>query len=197
MFRYHLLGTKNPKKDCSKYQSAIALQESMGSQSREAFGCMYVLYYPNVLNFVKKMGGQKGDAEDVFQEVLAYLLVKLRNQQLNLKDDTAFGGYITAAAKNIWYQKFKKISIEKTGVDDFLFDNIDYSELIDNEQFDFVINLEQCNEKLSKKEQLFIRLFYYEKLSYQEIAIQMQQTPESLKANRCRIINKLRLCMQF
>lgn len=59
-----------------------------------------------IMKFVKGRKGTIEDAEDVFQEGIAQLVINIRTNKF--KEGSSIATYLYAICKNIWFKKFKK-----------------------------------------------------------------------------------------
>jgi RNA polymerase sigma factor (sigma-70 family) len=188
-------GKSQTRRDCSQFESATAIRTTFAQRSYQTenglFHCLYVLYYAKVESYALNHGGQKADALDLFQDVVAVLLQNL--EKLNVENE-AFGPYLMGITKNIWHQRFRRKSSTERPTD-FMTEHLsndgeDLSEFLD--QIEDITRLTEAIQILNEKEQRFVQLFYFEEKSYAEIAELMDGNAESLKANRTRIMRKLR-----
>ena len=56
--------------------------------------------------WVRQMGGNTADVEDVFQDAICHLILNVRRG--NYKGDSSLNTYFTSIARNIWLQKFRR-----------------------------------------------------------------------------------------
>lgn len=61
-----------------------------------------------VFVFIRKRGGSKEDAEDIFQDGIRFLIMQVRDGKY--KYEGQLGAYLFGICKNLWFRRFKKIS---------------------------------------------------------------------------------------
>lgn len=66
---------------------------------------LYKKYFEGVMRFVVGNGGNKMDAEDIFQEVLIVLFRKTLDPEWQPSGD--LGGYLTGIGKNLWLKHLR------------------------------------------------------------------------------------------
>lgn len=192
-------GRSQTRKDCSQYESITTIrttfQRSDYRDENSMYNCLYVLYYAKTESYILNHGGKKEDALDVFQDVVAVILTALRNTEKLLSIDTDdFSPYLMGIVKNTWRARFRKKSSSER-VTDFTTGTLNEDSEDLNEFLDALEDAQIVQEAIAvlpPKQQDFVRLFYFEDKSYVEIARETGQSAESLKANRYRIIQKLR-----
>ncbi len=192
-------GRTQTRKDCSRYESVSMIKTTLRKQEyrdeNAMYNCLYVLYFAKIESFVLNHGGNKADALDVFQDVSAAVLVALRNTEKQLSlDSDVISPYLMGIAKNVWRTRFRRKSSTEVATD---FTTVtdsgkseDLGELLD--ELEDAQRLKEAIEQLPEKQRDFIKLFYFEDKSYTEIAMETGQSAEGLKANRHRIVQKLR-----
>jgi RNA polymerase sigma factor (sigma-70 family) len=72
---------------------------------------IYRQYYPLVLGYIKRHGGNDSDAKDAFQESLIVIFKLIQSNELDIKTD--FGTYINGIAKRIWLKKIRRDTIHE------------------------------------------------------------------------------------
>ncbi|AXE18182.1 hypothetical protein DR864_10730 [Runella rosea] len=192
-------GRSQTRRDCSQYESIATIKTTFRNATyrdeNSMYNCLYILYYAKVESYVLNHGGKKDDALDVFQDVVAVVLVAMRNTEKLLAIDTDdFAPYLMGIVKNTWRGRFRKKSSTER-VTDFTTEvlNEDSEDL--NEMLDILEDAQIVQEAIANlpiKQQDFVKLFYFEDKSYLEIAQELGQSADSLKANRYRIVQKLR-----
>ncbi len=70
---------------------------------------IYKTYYPSVRHFVRSHNGSEDDAQDVFQDamVIIYLKVKKANPVLTC----TFGVYLFSINKYLWYKELRRLHV--------------------------------------------------------------------------------------
>ncbi len=66
---------------------------------------IYIESFPIVLRYIVKRNGSKVEAEDIFQNALVTLFVKLKNKELQVQ---SFEKYLFTICKNLWRKECSK-----------------------------------------------------------------------------------------
>jgi RNA polymerase sigma factor (sigma-70 family) len=96
-------------------------EETMLNQLREeknaSFEMLYTSCFPSVSAHITRHGGNRADAEDVFQEAIIVLLHKIRQPEFKLT--SSLKTYLFAINRNIWLKRLrdnKVISVEDISI---------------------------------------------------------------------------------
>lgn len=124
--------------------------------------------FPMVRHFIKTHGGNDDDARDVFQECL---LVFYRNvQKENFSLTASLGTYLFSVSKYIWKDELKKknrmVSFEVSDVPE---EAVTYKEEEIKMRW-----IDKILDKLGDKCSEILQLFYYKKMTMEEIAEKLQ-----------------------
>lgn len=87
-------------------QSLEQLIKGVQQRDHKTLTEIYKQFYPLVLGFVIKHGGEESDSKDVFQESLIIIFKLIQAEQLEIKTD--FGTFILGIAKRIWLKKIRR-----------------------------------------------------------------------------------------
>ncbi len=79
----------------------------------EVFKKIYDSCYTNVIQYISARGGSKKQAEEIFQNALVQLYVKLKNNQLNIQ---SFEDYLFIVCINLWRRE-NKLKNRVTNID--------------------------------------------------------------------------------
>ena len=142
---------------------------------------IYQELYPKIRKYVVSNGGTEEDARDLMQKSLMQMVVRAKVRGLEIK--TSFEGYLFITAKNFWLRMVKKRNQEVT--------NYELSALQSEEQeiADSAVEQEKWElfeEKLAVLSENCRRLlgFFFKKLSYKEIAVEMEYSNENVVKQR-------------
>lgn len=127
-------------------------------------------YFPQVESYIKAQGGSKADAEDLFQEALIVLYRKVQKDDFSLK--AKLSTFLISVVKYQWWDLRKKASKEAqkaaqwTAEEALLEEEVE--QLMLKEQR--YMQAESAFQKLGKKCQRLLRLFYLERMPMERIA---------------------------
>lgn len=172
-------------------EALIALLRSSKKQERnKALSYMYEKYYGGVARFIIDNNGTEEDARDIFQDSLVVLYEKV--QLTDFVWTSTLKTFLFAVCKNLWYKRLRKASNREIPTE-----NIHQLPVLDvsiedpyEEQKFLLRNLmsqlgDACREILT--------LFYFQRKSMQEIALEMNLANEKVAKNKkARCMVKLR-----
>ncbi len=145
--------------------------------------------------FILKNGGTKEDAQEVFQLAFIILYDRISKKKFIPENIQQLEAYLFQIVKNKWFDQCKSKS-KKINFNEFyeISEEVHEDEFSSyNSEFDIQINqMNACLEKIKEPCKSLLKQFYYEKLSYQEIANQSQYNPTTLKTMKYRCLNKLK-----
>ena len=81
-----------------------------GREEEKAIGFLIENDFGKVENLIVKRNGTTADAEDIFQEALAVLILNVRKGAF--KGESTIHTYLYAICKGMWYKRFKKYTRE-------------------------------------------------------------------------------------
>lgn len=142
--------------------------------------------YPQVEKLICSKGGQKEDAQDVFQEALIILCRKIKNGEFVLK--AQLSTYLYSVCSFIWSDELKKRKKwQATEHGELKSDEND--EAIQREQ-KFTL-AEKALEKLGEKCRDILSLFYFKSFSMQKIAEKLgYKTTSSVKTQKYKCLER-------
>ena len=146
-------------------------------QRDKAFAKLYYLY-PRIEKLILSKGGDKSDAQDVFQEALIILNRNLEKSDFKLT--SSFYTYLYSVSRFVWKDLQKEFSKQELK-------SLKSSEV---EQFHSVLEekkyqiAENSFLELGERCQQLLQLFYYQAMSFKEIAKVMQFKTEKIAKNQ-------------
>jgi RNA polymerase sigma factor (sigma-70 family) len=162
------------------------LTEKCEAQTREElFIELYEEVFPKVAVFIKKMGGDLEDTQDVFQDALVIYYEKTRSADFVIEINEE--AYLIGICKHLWFQKQRRDS-QHQKLDDTTNCGPDQQEepRVSSTILQFV-------ERAGKKCLELLQSFYYEKHSMTEIAEQFNFSNEhSATAQKYKCLEKIR-----
>ncbi|WP_299604308.1 sigma-70 family RNA polymerase sigma factor [uncultured Aquimarina sp.] len=172
-----------------KNDEETSLINGIKSGDEKVLKSFYLKYFPWVKNYILRRGGGAEDAEDIFQEALLILYLKLRSDQILIHSNV--GSFFLGICKKLWlnyYRKNKKWDVKKILTEEFSDENdtVDNRILqIDRENlFWTYFNILPDFVKQVLKE-------IFEGKGYQEIALNYGTTESYLRKIKCETKKKL------
>ena len=167
------------------------IYEGIARQDNKTFLYLYNKYKGQIIGMVNRNNGNEEDALDIFQEGLVALWTNIEKGKFKVQDKSKISTYLYALCRNIWISKLRKRKImysidDNPGIEG----KIEVQDM--EEQYDKVKELEKMLSKLGEACQKILRLFYYQKASLQEIALEMNLTDKTAKNTKYRCMKNLR-----
>lgn len=164
------------------------------ANNRQCLEKIYTMHYSNVERYILKNSGAQEDAKDIFQESMIAAWLNIREDKFLPKSEDSLGGYIFQIAKYKWLDKLKSKAHKQTVrlVKDEAaeapkeFEDIDPQE--NRTQY-----LKSLYGKLDKKCRSILDRFYYQKLSLEEIGMELSYDSGTVKTMKYRCMKKLRV----
>ena len=165
--------------------------EGIVQQDNQTFLYLYQKYKGQIINMVSKNSGNEEDALDVFQAGLVALWTNIERGKFKMQDQARISTYLYALCRNLWISKLRKRKIihsidDNPGIEA----KLEVKEM--EEEYDKVKALEKGLQKLGEACQKLLQLFYYQKASLREIALEMDITEKTAKNNKYRCMQNLR-----
>ncbi len=150
---------------------------------------LYKQHFPAVRGYVLQNHGAVDDAQDVFQEAMTVLWMKVKDGALQSASDP--GAFLFRVAKNKWLDHLRSASHRQMKVvhDERLPDHQDGT---DAELEQRIVRLRGVYGKLDEKCRNVLDRFYFEQKDLATIAAEMQVEVESIRTIKYRCMMKLR-----
>ncbi len=146
-------------------------------QREKAFGQLYRLL-PRIEKFIVAQGGNKQDAQDIFQESLIIVYRNLEKNNFTLT--ASLSTYLHAVSKYIWKDmKRKSLKMEMKEVVNE--DTTIFNSIVEEQKYK---RAERAFEKLGERCQKILKLFYLKKLPFKKIAEQLGFASEKVAKNQ-------------
>ena len=140
-------------------------------------------YYPKVENMIRSNGGEKQDAQDLFQEALIIFCKKITDSQFALT--ASINTYVYSICKILWLKELKKKQRGATVKIETELTSTQEEELqLSIEKEEKLKTAEAVMSELGKRCHELLRLFYIKSLSMKEIAKQMEFKSENVAKNQ-------------
>lgn len=160
------------------------------------FEQFYRKYYPMVRSHVLKHSGTEEDARDIFQDLLAILVMESQKSEgISLYKNTKLSTLIFGIVRNLWLQKLTdKYNLAKSAN----LDDIELSDALAQKEFEQkmtkekkLLIMERLLKQLCEDCQKILIAFYYKKESFQKIADDMKLTYDYVRLKKYRCMKKL------
>jgi RNA polymerase sigma factor (sigma-70 family) len=163
------------------------LEQLRSGQPGKTLGELYKAY-PSIRHFIKTHGGTDDDARDVFQECL---IVLFRNAQKNDFVLTAsVNTYLFSVGKYLWKDLLKKKNREVR----FTITDIPAEEIKSVQEEEMQLRwLDRILASLGEKCSEILQLFYYKKMSMEEIAAKLgYRNVDTAKTQKYKCLERAR-----
>lgn len=150
---------------------------------------LYTEHFPTVRRFVLQNNGEVDDAQDVFQEAMTVLWLRVKEGRIVPEADP--GGFLYRVAKNKWLDvvrsaahKHMKVVHDERTLEQPLGDEDDIEERL--------VRLRDVYDRLDDKCRDILDQFYFERRDLATIAAGMGVEEESIRTIKYRCMMKLR-----
>lgn len=175
----------------------ILLERFSKSGDKDALGTLFLRYMELVYGVCLKYLGEPESAKDAVMDIYEHLNRKLPGQEVE-----NFSGWLYMVSKNHCLQQLRrKSNLLTVSLDDPVMQNgqethqeDDAFELFTAE--DITDQLHDCISQLPEKQHACIRMFYFEKQSYAEIAETLQQPLDTVRSNIQNGRRNLKKCIE-
>ncbi len=89
--------------------------EGIQRRDHKVLSDVYREYYPKVLGYIIKQGGDESVAKDIFQETIMVIFKYAQEDKLDNLED--FGSYVIGIAKRIWLKHIRRINTHERFLD--------------------------------------------------------------------------------
>lgn len=152
---------------------------------------MYATHFPAVRHYVVQNSGTVADAQDVFQEAMTVLWLKVKEGRFTTGAEPDPGGFLFRVAKNKWldtvrsaaHRHMKVVSDERIHAEP-----VEVDDGIDER----ILRLRGVYDKLDDKCRSVLDQFYFERKDLATIAANMGVEEESIRTIKYRCMMKLR-----
>jgi RNA polymerase sigma factor (sigma-70 family) len=150
---------------------------------------LYKKHFPTVRSYVLQNSGTTTDAQDVFQEAMAVLWLRLREGHLAPDGDP--GGFLFRVCKNKWLDILRSAAHKHMKmVHDDRHNHVEADVPDDTEER--LHRLRGVYEKLDDKCRTVLDRFYFERKDLATIAMELGVEEESIRTMKYRCMMKLR-----
>lgn len=157
---------------------------------------LYAANYPKVKTFILQNSGSADEAKDVYQEAFIAVWKNVRKGKFEPQTQTSLNGYLYQIAKNKWIDYLRSAHNRRTVSENQLYSVTSYSEEEiepDSENLELII---KAFYKLGEQCRNLLRLFYFRRRSYREIAGELEIKEASARNQKYRCMKKLQELVQ-
>ena len=158
---------------------------------------LYKTNFAKVKRYVEKNNGDEEQAKDLYQEAFLAMWRNIKNDRFSAENDTAINGYLFKIAKYKWLDHVRSARYKNTT---FINREIEYDEpdVEENELQNKKIKLVMdAVGNLGERCQRMLKLFYFERKSFREIAQIMEMDEASARNAKYRCQEQLRKMTQI
>lgn len=158
---------------------------------------LYTTNFVKVKRYVLKNSGDEQQAKDVYQEAFVAMWRNIKDDKFSAESETAINGYIFQIAKHKWLDYVRSVKYKNTT---FINREIEYNEpdIDENEAQNKKIKLiMESISNLGERCQMLLKLFYFERKPFKEIAKIMAMDEASARNAKYRCQEQLKQMTQI
>lgn len=174
---------KDQKINSSTFNKTVALiLENDEATLKE----LYITNYIKVQRYILKNNGSEQQAKDIYQEAFLAMWRNVKNDRFSAQSETAINAYIYKIAKNKWMDHLRSLRYKNTT---FINREIEYNEtdidenVAKNKKIKLIMD---AVNQLGSRCQLLLKLFYFERKTFKEIAQIMEMDEASARNAKYR-----------
>ena len=147
-------------------KTVVLIKENDATTLKE----LYKTNFAKVKRYVLKNSGDEQQAKDVYQEAFLAMWRNIKNDRFSGESETAINGYLFQIAKYKWLDHVRSVKYKNTT---FINRDIEYDEPeieieeLNNKKIKIIMD---CIGNLGERCQALLKLFYFERKTYKEIA---------------------------
>ena len=169
------------------------IKNNDGPTLKELYGSNYV----KVRRYVLKNNGNEQQAKDVYQEAFVAMWRNVREDKFKEDSLGSIGGYLFQIAKYKWLDHLRSAQYKNTT---FINRDIEFEESLSDEdeaKSKKINRIMEAVDQLGEKCQILLKLFYFEKKSFREIAEIVEMDEASARNAKYRCQEQLRKLTQI
>lgn len=180
------------KSDSTRDYNNEELVEGLKVQNSQVIQYLYEKVGPMVYKLIIDSGGKLADAKDIFQEGVLAAYLNIRTGKYSPSQNAKFSTYLIQICKFKWYDLNKSSYVKKKS-DEEMKDIADESEWSgESEAEQRIKRLHKLLGHLGERCKKILHLFYWKKLSIEEIGLAMELETNSAKNQKYRCMKKLK-----
>lgn len=131
---------------------------------------LYITNFRKVKKYVLKNNGDDAAAKDVYQEAFVAMWHNIKDDKFSSEDSSSVNGYLYRIAKNKWLDHLRSARYKRTSSIEKTI-KVDAPEIMETDEKNQKIKiLLESMEKMGERCQTLLKLFYFERKSFREIA---------------------------
>ncbi|MCK0135951.1 sigma-70 family RNA polymerase sigma factor [Arenibacter sp. S6351L] len=157
---------------------------------------LYEGVYPKVRHYILQNNGSDDQAKDTFQEAFVTTWKNIKDGKLKKDNGLNIEAYLFTVAKNKWLDYLRSSRYKKTTRVDkviHLRPDVEEEESEPSQGQDEMMAMQRAFKQLGEKCKMVLKLFYFERKSMDEISSELQITSASVRNQKYRCMEKLRL----
>jgi RNA polymerase sigma factor (sigma-70 family) len=157
---------------------------------------LYEVVYPKVRRYILQNSGTDDQAKDTFQEAFVATWKNIKDEKIKIDGGLNVEAYLFTIAKNKWLDYLRSSHYKKTiRVDKVIHLQLDAEEeeSESNQGQDEMAAMQHAFKQLGEKCKMVLKLFYFERKSMDEISSELQIASASVRNQKYRCMEKLRL----
>lgn len=158
---------------------------------------LYITNFAKVKRYVLKNSGDEQQAKDLYQEAFVAMWRNIKDDKFSSESETAINGYLFKIAKYKWLDHVRSVKYKNTT---FINREIEYDEPdideneIQNKKIKIIMD---SISQLGERCQLLLKLFYFERKPFKEIAEIMAMDEASARNAKYRCQEQLKKMTQI
>jgi RNA polymerase sigma factor (sigma-70 family) len=160
---------------------------------------LYVTVYPKVRRYVLQNNGSEEQAKDTFQEAFMAAWNNIKEGKISSKKDLNVEAYLFTIAKNKWIDQLRSLNFKKTIRQTTIHLNRfseEEEEVVKTDEQAQLKAMKEAFTQLGAQCQKLLNLFYFERMTMDEISTELQIASASARNQKYRCMEKLRILSQ-
>ena len=152
---------------------------------------LYTETFQKVNSYIQQNSGNEDQAKDIFQEAFVVVWQKVKSGEFIPQNASAIQGFLFQVSKNKWLDFLRSARVKKEVFMRSFTPEV--SDPIESEyQEEKFMALETAFVQLGENCKNLLKLFYFEKISLQDLARRFGWTTQTTKNNKYRCMENLR-----
>jgi RNA polymerase sigma-70 factor (ECF subfamily) len=170
------------------------LKEFTATGDLSVLGRLYSAYMPLVYGVCLKYLKNREESKDAVMQIFEKLIVEIPKKKID-----NFRNWLHIVTKNYCLMQLRSQKTKDERMSEFTVTFMETSSFmhpIDEDGYQFDIDLADCIERLKDEQKLCIRQFYYENRCYNEIARNLNLDEKKVKSHLQNAKRNLKLCLE-